>query len=375
MDHNVLHIAETWTGKYFREECTAHSYEGRRIRVFTYGNGPIKVLAWSQMHGNEPTSTRALLQAMDYLANATPQEASLLQSALTITTIPLLNPDGYIRYDRRNAQGIDINRDAQSLISPEARLLMDTWQRTKPDFALNLHDQETRYTSLTPPTPALLAMLAPECSFHKAITPARERAMKLIAGVANALKDIADNRIAKYDDVYTPTAFGDTFMKLGTSSILIEAGADANGLCQSACTAMSKAIISALMLMATGDYSKYHVQEYDNLPLNLDNDGLEMILQGVTIQDPLGAYTVDIGIRRVKPTCNPEDFIDDLNDYRVLNIGLLNDKPSLCTKDLKGYTLVGSHNDLRIGRKADFEVCAPDGKIINVHTLLPNHQH
>ncbi len=375
MDHSVIDIVEAWRGTKFREERTAYSYEGRRIRVFTYGNGPIQVLAWSQMHGNEPISTRALLQAMDTIENANPLQASLLQSALTITTIPMLNPDGYIRYDRRNAQGIDINRDAQSLISPEARLLMDTWQRLTPQLALNLHDQETRYTSLTPPTPALLAMLAPECSTTKDITPARERAMKIIAGVAHSLQGTAYHRIAKYDDVYTPTAFGDTFMMMGTSSILIEAGSDADGVCQSTCSAMSQAIVAAITLMATGDYSQYQVQEYDALPLNKDFDGLAMVLQGIAINDNHGSYHVDIGIRRVKPTCNPEDFIDDFNDYRVLDIGDLSHKTALCTLNMEGYTLVGSHSDLYIGRKADFEVCAPDGTITNVNTLLNHHLH
>lgn len=375
MDNNVLDIVEGWTGKRFREECVGYSYEGRRIRVFTYGNGPVKVLAWSQMHGNEPISSRALIQAMDYMENATGDAAALMQNSITFTAIPLLNPDGFVRYDRRNAQGIDINRDAQSLISPEARLLMSAWEKLRPDFALNLHDQETRYTSFTPPTPALLAMLAPECSADKAITPARERAMKLIASIADEIADSSSSNIAKYDDVYTPTAFGDTFMRLGTSSVLIEAGSDISDTRHQACTAMVKAIITAIRMISTGEYREYTVQAYDELPLNKDYDGLEMILQGISIKDPLGDYKVDIGIRRVKPTCNPEDFVDDFNDYRVLNIGDLHGKASLCTENLEGYTLVGTHKDICVGRKADFDIYAPDGKTINVHKLLKNHQH
>ena len=372
---SVLRELEQLTCGVFREVITGSSYEGRRIRVFKCGNGRVKVLAWSQMHGNEPTSTLALMDAMKYLEQGDGEAAKILDS-IALIAIPMLNPDGYIRYDRRNAQGIDVNRDAQSLISPEARLLMKVWEDFKPDFALNLHDQETRYTSLQPLTPSLLAMLAPECNYEKSVTPARERAMKAIAAVANNLQDIAAGRIAKYDDVYTPTAFGDTFMKLGTSSILIEAGSEPGdpGRIKPR-AAMSKAIIAALKVMASGCYNHYDVQQYDRLPLNKDFDGYDLLIKGIKVIDPLGDYTTDIAIRRVKTSCNPEDFADDFDDFRILNIGDLGNAPAVKTADWQSYTLRGSHSDLYIGRKADIEAIAPDGKIINVQHLLKNDQH
>ena len=372
---SVLRELEQHTSGVFREVITGSSYEGRHIRVFRCGSGRVKVLAWSQMHGNEPTSTLALLDAMKYLEQGG-SGASEILSKLTVIAIPMLNPDGYIRYDRRNAQGIDVNRDAQSLISPEARLLMKVWEDYKPDFALNLHDQETRYTSLQPLTPSLLAMLAPECNYEKSVTPARERAMKAIAAIADNLQDIAAGRIAKYDDVYTPTAFGDTFMKLGTSSILIEAGSEpGDPKRHKPRSAMSKAIISALQVMVSGSYNNYDVQQYDSLPLNKDFDGYDLLIKGIKIIDPHGDYTTDIAIRRVKTTCNPEDFADDINDFRILNIGSLGDAPAIKTVDWQGYTLRGTHNDLYIGRKADIAAETPAGEIINVLNLLTTDQH
>jgi len=357
----------------FRECCVGKSYEGRRVRVFACGDGPVNVLAWSQMHGNEPTSTLALIDAMNYLGNGGEDAAKILEG-VTLTAIPMLNPDGYLLYDRRNAQGVDVNRDAKSLISPEARLLMSVWETTMPDFALNLHDQETRYTSLNPITPSLLAMLAPECDYDKRITPTRARAMKVIAGIADDISDIACGRIAKYDDVYTPTAFGDTFMSLGTSSILIEAGSEPGDPGRKKPRkAMARAIISALRQMATGCYAGRGVGEYECLPLNRDFDGYDLLLRRLGVNDVRGAYTIDVGIRRVKTTCNPEDFADDFHDFRVMNIGDIGDSPALHTVEMRGYTLVGSHKDLRVGRQADFDVAAPDGTIINVKTLLTTH--
>ena len=35
------------------------SSEGRSIYRLQYGQGPIKILLWSQMHGDEPTATMA----------------------------------------------------------------------------------------------------------------------------------------------------------------------------------------------------------------------------------------------------------------------------------------------------------------------------
>ena len=361
-------------GGTFREEYTGYSYEGRPIRVLTGGRGSISVLAWSQMHGNEPTSTLALLDAMNFLESGDNMAQEIL-SAVNITVIPLLNPDGYLRYDRRNAQGIDINRDARRLMSPEAKLLMSAWERHKPYFALNLHDQETRYVSTAPLTSTQIAMLAPECSEDKRVTPARENAMKVIASVATALAGNAPGQtsIAKYDDVYTPSAFGDTFMKLGTSSILIETGSSHSREREIPRSIVGNAIVHALWTIATGEYRKHDVAEYDNLPLNRDFDGFEMILKNVTVCDPLGEYRADLGICRVKPSCNPEDFADDSDDFRVLNIGDLDDAPAKNTYDMQGYRLNIKHGDLYAGCKADFDLHGDNGAVVNTQKLLTNN--
>jgi murein tripeptide amidase MpaA len=82
------------------------------------------VLLWSQMHGDESTATSALFDLFEYI-RAHRQDAAVrgILSSLTLHVIPMLNPDGAERFQRRNVQSIDINRDALRLQTPEGRML------------------------------------------------------------------------------------------------------------------------------------------------------------------------------------------------------------------------------------------------------------
>ncbi len=48
--------------------------------------------------------------------------------------------------------------------------------------------------------------------------------MKLISQLTEVLEDYIPGHIAKYNDDFEPRAFGDNFMKWGSSLILIESG-------------------------------------------------------------------------------------------------------------------------------------------------------
>src|SRR3954469_11977351 len=43
------------------------SYGNREIYQVGWGHGPLKVFMWSQMHGDEPTATSALVDMLAYL--------------------------------------------------------------------------------------------------------------------------------------------------------------------------------------------------------------------------------------------------------------------------------------------------------------------
>src|SRR5436309_2217579 len=100
------------------------SFANREIYQVEWGKGPLKIFMWSQMHGDEPTATSALVDMFAYLQkNRDKDWIKKIADAVTVRAVPMLNPDGAETYQRRNWQGVDINRDAIDLKTPEARLL------------------------------------------------------------------------------------------------------------------------------------------------------------------------------------------------------------------------------------------------------------
>ena len=162
-----------------------HSVLNQPIYAHLLGKGPKKVLLWSQMHGNESTTTRALLDLFDHLHSIS--GASLLEG-LTLLIIPQLNPDGSSSYTRLNTNNIDLNRDALDLSQPESIALNDVFQSFSPDFCFNLHGQRSIFSAGKRGKPATLSFLSPAADDHRSLTPARVQAMQLIALINNNLQ-------------------------------------------------------------------------------------------------------------------------------------------------------------------------------------------
>lgn len=201
------------------------SMQGRELRTVTFGAGPVKVFLWSQMHGDEATATMALADVLAFLAST---EASPLRDRvardLTVTFLPMLNPDGAEVFQRENAAGIDINRDVRRLSSPEARVLKAVRDRIEPDFGFNLHDQNAR-TRVGQGEQAAIALLPPPADQARSYGPVRSRARQVAAWLATDFGHAVGGRIARYDDTFNPRAFGDMMQAWGTSTVLIESGA------------------------------------------------------------------------------------------------------------------------------------------------------
>jgi hypothetical protein len=273
-----------------RSEEIGRSLQGRPIRSVTFGTGPTTVLLWSQMHGDEATATMALADIFRFLAVATSDPLrERLRERLTIVFVPMLNPDGAELFQRENAAGIDINRDARQLATPEARALKSLRDRIRPHFGFNLHDQGARVLAGPRGRQVGIALLAPPFSEDRSYNDVRSRARLVAAVIAQTLGQEIGGRMARYDDTFNPRAFGDLMQQWGTSTVLIESGALFDDPEKQRLRALNVAgLLAALDAIATGDYTRADPGAYEALPGNRGGAsdilvrGGQLVLPGMT---------------------------------------------------------------------------------------------
>jgi len=175
------------------------SYMNREIYQIEWGKGPLKVFMWSQMHGDEPTATSALVDMFAFLQrNPDLPWVKAMRAAVTIRAVPMLNPDGAEMYQRRNQQGIDINRDALDLKTPEARLLKQLRDAWSPEIGFNLHNQNALTTVGTWPSQATISFLAVWGDEARTMTPGHARNQRLIGTMVTALQKFIPGHISRY---------------------------------------------------------------------------------------------------------------------------------------------------------------------------------
>lgn len=213
----------TQKNKEFEVEIIGHSVDERPIHSVTMGDGPLKVLMWSQMHGNESTTTKAVLDLINFLGADTAY-SKLIHERCTLRIIPILNPDGAEAYTRVNANQIDLNRDAKDRSQPESNVLRTEYDNFAPDFCFNLHDQRTIYNVGSTAKPATLSFLAPAHNVERSISATRRTAMRLIVAMNDLLETMIPGQIGRYDDTFNDNCVGDMFQLLHTPTILFEAG-------------------------------------------------------------------------------------------------------------------------------------------------------
>lgn len=302
-----------------RSEHVGSSFEGRPIRLISVGSGPTSVLLWSQMHGDESTATMAIADILNYFRLRPDEEsANTILSSLHLLFLPMLNPDGAARFQRRTAQGIDMNRDALALETPEARILKNTQHEYKPAFGFNLHDQELSTVGTTQKITAL-SLLAPAFDDQKSDNDVRLRAKHVAALLAESAQHLAPGCIARYDDTFEARAFGDSMQRWGTSTVLIESGHIRDDAEKASIRRINAVIILAsLHAIATGDYANSNLAHYESLPFNSDR-AYDLIIRNIAVRHPGGSTTrADLGISYQVDTHTEETpVLVDLGDLRT----------------------------------------------------------
>jgi hypothetical protein len=286
------------SNKLMSMEELGSSIEGRSINMVIVGRGPKRILLWSQMHGDESTATLALIDIFNFFIRSAGKEkwVNSMFDAVSLYFIPMLNPDGAERMERRTAVGIDMNRDAIDLATPEACLLRNVQRRLKPAFGFNLHDQELSSAGNSKNVTAI-ALLAPATDEKKTKPPVRVRAMRVAAVLARTLGQFVPGHLASYEDAFEPRAFGDNMQRWGTSTVLIESGQWPNDPEKKFIRKLNYvAILGALHAIAHGSYQDVDLDYYTHLPPNTKRI-YDVIIHDVTFRHPNGwAHPVDIGL-------------------------------------------------------------------------------
>ncbi len=323
----------------FQVQKVGTSIQGRDISLISIGEGDTHVFLWSQMHGDEPTATMAIFDILNFLeAPEFETEKREILSKLKLHFLPMLNPDGAEVYQRRNALGVDINRDALRLQSPESRILKKIRDSLDSDFGFNLHDQSTYYNAELTNKPATISYLATAYNYEKDINETRANAMKVIVFMNNIIQKYAPGQVGRYNDDFEPRAFGDNISKWGTSLILIESGGNANDVEKQEIRKLNyTSILSAIYTIANNGYKDIPIEDYEKIPHN-DRKLFDLKIKNATYHLLGKEYVLDLGIRR------QEIDLEGHNDFyyksSIVDQGDLSTFFGYETFDAEGYTIV-----------------------------------
>jgi hypothetical protein len=307
---------------------------GRPIHMATLGHGPRTVLLWSQMHGDEPSATPALLDIAHFLlSRADEPEAAAILDDLTLLMIPMLNPDGAEVYERRNFQNIDINRDALILATPEGRILKEIRDRYQPMLGFNLHDQGRRTAVGDTGVLATNSVLAVSGDPEGTVTPGRLLAKRACSAIAEALAPLMPGGVARFDEDWNPRAFGDNITAWGTPVVLLESGGLPSGRDLQELTRLNfVAILTVLQELARNNLQDFDPEVYTNLPRNRRDAWADVVVLGGFFRRPRHdppyradlAFNIEVDDRDAAgcPTGRaPRSYIAEIGDARYLGAG------------------------------------------------------
>ena len=330
--HPYVHetTVEQWLLQ-FNTKLIGHSFLGKPIRSVHFGNGPIRVLVWSQMHGNESTGLRAMMELLTEWAS---HKSHSPFDKLTIVYIPQLNPDGAEKWTRRNAQEIDLNRDLRAKQSPEIECFVRLLDAFRPDIALNLHDQRTFFSQKGHGESSSLALAVPEASeslsADSIITSNRRFLRHYILQMYNSIKPSERRGWSVFDESYYPRSIGEYVQESGCATLLVESGVVGTDLSRSLSVQQAKSFLKSFLSGLSADKLSHdhsadtHLDGIQAWPFPRNEQGLvDLKVQNAQIQCYGKSWETDLAIwlkdayQKGKPCFIP--ILHDVGDLRHLN--------------------------------------------------------
>ena len=302
----------------FKVSVQGLSETGLPIHSVGIGSGPKRILIWSQMHGNESTTTKAIFDLFNYLELGYYKD---FMTSCTLLIIPILNPDGAKNFTRFNANNVDLNRDAAVRSQKESIILKEVFDNFDPHYCLNLHGQRTIYSAGKSNNSSVISFLSPSENTERTATKTRKKSMSIINSINSVLQLYLPNQIGRYDDSFNPNCVGDQFQILGVPTVLFEAGHYPGDYSREQTRKyIALSIFTAIDCIAGKKFNEDFYSLYFDIPENhtLFND---VIIRNAKINSSKPNDFCDIGIQYIevlgsnghefKPTV---DYIGDLSN-------------------------------------------------------------
>lgn len=321
------------------------------IHFIKIGSGKKRILMWSQMHGNESTTTKAIFDLLNVLADSENDFVHQLLKNCTIGIIPMLNPDGSRAYTRLNANQVDLNRDAQNLTQPESIILKKCFEDFKPDFCFNLHGQRTIFSAGLTNKPATVSFLSPAQDEACSITDTRKKAMDVIVKMNENLQKQIPGQVGVYDDAFNINCVGDSFQYLNVPTVLFEAGHYKGDYDREKVREfIFQSLWIGIVEIATKDILGLNDKLYFEIP---ENEKLfyDIIIRNAKLKSEGGYEVLDIAIQF-------EEFLDQNRVVFIPKIEKISDLSSFFGHkeiDANGELVTAHVNDvLKVGFAIDF---------------------
>lgn len=204
-----------------------YSSQGRTITAWRFGSGAIKFVYFGTTHGNEK-STKYLL---DRWISELDGNFDKIPASASVFVIPNINPDGFNANSRRNARGVDLNRNFPA----------NDWKKdvTMPSGELVINGAGTAPLS-EPESQAIASFVQAQAprlimTYHSVASIVSGNSVGIADGAASAYSDLSGYNYSAFGEEetvfkYDTTGAFETWLnnKIGIPSVLVELGSHSN---------------------------------------------------------------------------------------------------------------------------------------------------